>query len=91
MTKTKVELERYDYAIASGKVVTVRVDEPKCVDLTLPNTFAARLLGQLMKARAADPDEVDEYAEILVDVPIKIAISRLQMEQLIEKLVAEVE
>jgi hypothetical protein len=85
MIKTKVELTRHDYAIASGKAVIVGIDEPLRVDLELPASYAASLRASLHAAIASDPDG-NGLAEISVDVPVKIKVRRLQVEQLIAKL-----
>lgn len=84
-TKTMlVERDRTHYARSYGDPETVRVDEPLAVDLELPTSYARDLLAALRRVIAAG-DEFDQ-AQIAVDVPVRLYLRPVQVEQLVERL-----
>lgn len=84
-TKTMlVERDRTHYARSYGDPERVRVEEPLAVDLELPSSYVRDLLAALRRVLAAG-DEFDQ-ALIAVDVPMRLYLRPLQVEQLVERL-----
>jgi hypothetical protein len=80
-----VERDRTHYARAHGDLERVRIDAPLAVDLEVPTSYARDLLHALQRVIAAGGDF--EQAEIVVDLPVRIYLRPLAVEQLIAKLV----
>lgn len=79
-----VERDRTHYARAHGDSEHVRVDEPLAVDLELPASYRRDLLAALRHVIAVG-GEFDR-ALISIDVPVRLFLQPIQVEQLIEKL-----
>lgn len=84
-TKTMlVERDRTHYARSYGDPERVRVDEPLAVELDLPTSYARDLRAALQRVIAAG-DEF-EQAQIAVDLPVRLYLRPVQIEQLLAKL-----
>ncbi len=79
-----VERTRTHYARSHGDPEHVRVEEPLAVDLELPTSFAKDLLSALRHV-AFTGDDYDR-ALIAVDLPIRLFLRPMQVEQLVEQL-----
>ena len=84
-----VERSRTHYARAHGDSELVRVDEPLAVDLDLPASYARDLLGALR--RVLDAGGEFDRALLAIDVPVRLYLRPIQVEQLVEKLSAVAE
>lgn len=80
----RVERTRTHYARSHGDLTHVRVDEPLAVDLELPASYVQDLCASLRRSLSEGDDF--EQVEIAVDVPVRIWLRPLQVEQLVEKL-----
>jgi len=84
-TKTMlVERDRTHYARAYGDPERVRVDEPLAIDLDLPTSYARDLRHALQ--RVLDAGGEFDQAQISVDLPIRLWLRPMQVEQLVAKL-----
>lgn len=83
-----VERSRTHYARSHGDTEWVRVAEPLAIDLGLPTSYAKDLLASLLAALQRGVVENDgvEQAQIAIDVPFRLHLRPIQVEQLIEKL-----
>jgi hypothetical protein len=79
-----IERDRTHYARSHGDSEHVRVDEPLAVDLALPTSYRKDLLIALRRVIAAGGEF--ESALLSIDVPIRLCLRPIQVEQLIEKL-----
>jgi len=79
-----VERDRTHYARSHGDTEHVCIEEPRAVILELPTSYALDLAAALRRMLAAG-DEFDQ-ALIAVDVPMRLYLRPLQVEQLVEKL-----
>jgi len=92
MTKVAIERTRDQYALRAfdGDSVLVRVDGTIGVDLLLPETYAKELLVELRRVLVeqchVNGDGSFETAEIALDVPVRLHLHPLQVEQLIARL-----
>lgn len=80
----RIERNRTHYARSEGDTAWTRVDEPLAVDLGLPTSYARSLLAELQKL--VSEDGVVDQVEIAVDLPVRLYLRPLQVEQLIAKL-----
>src|SRR3989442_751685 len=80
-----VERTRTHYARSHGDTEWARVDEPLAVDLGLPTSYSKDLLFALRHVIAEGGDDY-ERALIAVDLPVRIFLRPIQVEQLVEKL-----
>lgn len=84
-TKTMlVERDRTHYARSYGDPERVRVDEPLGIDLEMPTSYARDLLAALRRVLAAGAEF--EQAQIAIDLPVRLYLRPMQVEQLIAKL-----
>ena len=84
-TKTLlVERDRTHYARAYGDSERVRVGEPLAIDLELPTSYARNLRAALQ--RMLDAGGEFDQAMIAVDLPIRLWLRPMQVEQLVAKL-----
>lgn len=84
-TKTLlVERDRTHYARSYGDPERVRVDEPLAIDLEMPTSYARDLCASLRRVLAAGGEF--EQAQIAVDLPVRVYLRPMQVEQLIAKL-----
>lgn len=81
-----VDRDRTHYARSHGDSEHVRVDEPLAVDLELPASYRADLLVALRRVIEAG-GEFDR-ALLSIDVPVRLFLRPIQVEQLIERLAA---
>ena len=79
-----VERDRTHYARSHGDTEWVRIDELFAADLGLPTSYAKDLLAALRRVLVAG-DEF-EQAQISVDVPVRLHLRPLQVEQLVKTL-----
>jgi hypothetical protein len=79
---TVVERNRTHYARAYGDSKIVRLDEA-AIDLELPASYARDLLADLRRAIA---EGGGDSAQISLDVPIRLHLTLVQVEQLAAKL-----
>ena len=79
-----VERDRLHYANARGNPRHVRIEEPMAIDLELPTSYARDLLTEL-KRRIAETDELD-CALLSIDLPVRVYLRPMQVEQLVARL-----
>jgi hypothetical protein len=80
----RIERTRTHYARSHGDSTRVRVDEPLAVDLELPTSYAQDLRASLCRSLSEGYDF--DQALIAVDVPMRLYLRPLQVEQLVERL-----
>ena len=79
-----VERDRTHYARAYGDSEHVRIDEPLAIDLELPASYAQDLRAALQRVLDAGGDF--DQAMIAVDLPVRLWLRPMQVEQLVAKL-----
>jgi hypothetical protein len=84
-TKTMlIERDRTHYARSYGDPERIRVNEPLAVDLEMPMSYARDLLAALRRVIATGGEF--ESAQIALDIPIRLYLRPLQVEQIVEQI-----